>query len=188
MLCNGSLDCTTQVLCENWQHFDLRLPEHTKKKNMLLVAHNGLRNRLASKLNMGDMLMMEWDDPLTELANRYHVHCLIHRVDDCGNETVIDEGTIYKMQHERVYGGRRKDIARNTFFLPINQIHSNFIELALVNWYFDHQKLPRPKLTNYETFKYYELIGDNNFTHMMCPQTYRIGCSYAKPRRRMQRE
>lgn len=159
------------------EHFDLRKEEYMADRRYLVYGHNGLRNRLAQKLNTCDMLHLNWDNKLAEMANRHHRHC----------ERVIYETGNYMLdfphhEHElfrRTYQGTSGVFARNSYFCP-NLYVNNFIEYAVGKWYSLHQKLKPPTPIIHKEDKYLKLFGDNPFTHMIYPQTYRVGCSYAQ--------
>lgn len=159
------------------EHFDLRKMEFKAERRYLIYGHNGLRNRLAQKLNTCDMLHMTWDDTLAEVANRHHRHC--QRVTYETEHYMID---IPDHKHEvfrRTYQGSTGVFSRNAFFCPNIYLH-NFIEFAVGKWYSLHQKLMPPTLLIHKKNTYLKLFGDNAFTHIIYPQTFRVGCSYAQ--------
>lgn len=162
--------------CQSMRHhYDLRQKETVGYRSFLLYGHNGLRNRLAIKLNTVDMLHVTWDDKLAELSNRHHRHC--HRqMHDSQEETInnSDEWMLYR----RVFSGKN-NLSRNSFFWP-NIYLNNILETAVGTWYSRHQQLKYPKEIKYKERDYLVINGDNSFTHIINPQTYRMGCSYAK--------
>lgn len=159
------------------EHFDLRKEEYKDMRKFLIYGHNGLRNRLAQKLNICDMLHMTWDNKLAEVANRHHRHCE-RETYEAGNYMInisVDEDELLR----RTYQGSMGVFGRNAFFCP-NIYVNNFIEFAVGKWYSRHQKLKPPTPVIRKGQEYLRLAGDNSFTHMIYPQTYRVGCSYAQ--------
>lgn len=155
-------------------HYDLRQKETVGYRSFLLYGHNGLRNRLAIKLNIVNMLHVTWDDKLAELSNRHHRYCQ-RQMNDSIMRTTDDNDE--SMLYPRVNKGK-SNLSRNSFFWP-NIYLSNILETAVGTWYSSHQQLKYPVNTKYKEYDYLAIMGDNSFTHIINPQTYRMGCSYA---------
>lgn len=159
------------------QHFDLRKEEYKGERKFLIYGHNGLRNRLAQKLNVCDMLHITWDNKLAELANRHHRHC--ERATYETEKHMINIPGSEEELLRRTYQGGAGVFGRNAFFCP-NIYVNNFIEFAVGKWYSLHQKLKPPIPVILREKEYLKIAGDNAFTHMIYPQTFRAGCSYAQ--------
>lgn len=155
------------------QHHDLRKKEAAGDRYFLLYGHNGLRNRLAKKLNTVDMLHVTWDDRLAELSNRHHRHCQ-RQLNDSETESIIADEEI---QNRTTYSSKPK-LSRNSFFWPDIYVNK-FFEIAVGTWYSRHQRLKFPKERTYNGLDHLMLIGENSFTHIINPRTYRMGCSFA---------
>ncbi|XP_034478081.1 glioma pathogenesis-related protein 1-like [Drosophila innubila] len=153
--------------------------QNSDKSAFLIFGHNGLRNRLAMILNTCDMLRMSWDDELAELSNRHHRNC--ERKLACSSKppkTIVGLNRESQLQ-QKMFSGNSTHLARNHFFHD-NIYSTNFIESAVGNWYMEHTSVEFPTRTISNENDYYQLMGDNSFTHIINPQTYRVGCSYAR--------
>ncbi|XP_064542960.1 glioma pathogenesis-related protein 1-like [Drosophila montana] len=177
MNCDGKFEFFDKRLaCPSLMNiYNLRDKENSEMKELLLFGHNGLRNRLAKKLDGCDMLEMSWDNNLAELARRHHKYC--QRLIDCDITSNLSAHADAR-KFKKIIRGQYIDVARSSFFLK--DIYStNFIPYVLSSWYETHIELKFPTKVEYNRTKYYKIVGDNSFTHIIKPQTYQLGCSYA---------
>ncbi|XP_023160546.2 uncharacterized protein LOC111592523 [Drosophila hydei] len=179
------LNCFGNYLCKHHikkctsllKHYDLSGTDekYEEYRKLLIYGHNGLRNRLATKLNLCDMLEIRWNDRLAMYANRHHTLC--HR-----NIMCDAQNTRYLHMPDSEYApyeAKNFNISRNGFFYR-NTYSANFIPFALSNWYEAHTSLNFPKLIQHKNQTYYKLVGGyNSFFNMINPQTQMMGCSIA---------
>ncbi|EDW02158.1 GH21839 [Drosophila grimshawi] len=173
--CNGVFKChDDDIHCPSLQkHFDLHDDENTDIRSLLIYGHNGLRNRLALKLNICDMLHVSWDSNLAELANRHHRHCMRRVTCEAARNH------LNKAEDRKIGQSKNGNLAQSSYFLK-NIYATNFIEYAVGSWYESHTQLEYPTKTKYHKNTYYKLIGINTFTHIIKPQMHRLGCSYSR--------
>ncbi|EDW61908.2 CRISP/Allergen/PR-1 [Drosophila virilis] len=178
MNCDGNFEYLgARIACPSLMNiYNLRDREYREIKKLLLFGHNGLRNRLAIKLDACDMLEMSWDNNLAELARRHHKYC--QRLIDCDIVANLSGKGLDPRVYRKVVRGQHIDVARSSFFLK-NIYSTNFIPFVLSSWYETHIELKFPQKVEHKKQKYYRILGDNSFTRMIKPQTYQLGCSYA---------
>lgn len=178
--CDREFRCLEVRNCDSLQyHYDLRNDKHSDKRELLIYGHNGLRNRLALILDTCDMLRMSWDDDLAELSNRHHRNCEQKIVCSSKVEKSSLDINEERKLFQKVFIGNTSHLGRNSYFHE-NIYSTNFFESAVGNWYMEHMQIEFPKKIKNNEKIYYKLLADNSFTHIINPQTHRVGCSYAR--------
>ncbi|XP_023032117.2 uncharacterized protein LOC111518738 [Drosophila willistoni] len=156
-------------------YIDLNLAENKKLRDLIVFGHNGLRNRLAERLNVCDMITMFWDTKLSDMARCQHINCTTHQQDMQFNQR-LGKPTLLKFGNLTA-----KDLAWSMFMWPNFQME-NFIQRAIFHWYRDHMWLKRPQKVYLVHRWYYELHFErtNRFAQIINPPTNALGCSLAK--------
>ncbi|TDG51476.1 hypothetical protein AWZ03_001936 [Drosophila navojoa] len=183
-------NCAGVIKCQGYipkcdaitQHYNLATDDNDENKEfreLLLHGHNGLRNRLAIKLNICDMLQIEWNNKLALYASRHHSFC--HKGIMCDTQGNLHANLMRSNStSEKPFFYYLINLSRNSFFYS-NTYSRNFIPYALSHWYEAHIDLKFPKRIEVDNRTYYELAGQSNsFFNMVNPSIQVMGCSIAK--------
>ena len=150
------------------------------KKKILLQGVNGLRDRIAGRLRIPDMALVNWNDRLAEMAFNHMRSCNFYRNDECTElfENVpINRTDASFLKQPDIY----KYIAQNRFCKKSELFQSVFIEEALRKWYFEKVKLNPPEdMPKNDRHNYKYIVGHNNFTVLASPTIYLMGCSISR--------
>ncbi|EDW09353.2 uncharacterized protein LOC6579524 [Drosophila mojavensis] len=181
--CDGVIKCKGHIpKCDSIiKHYNLATDDNDANKEfreLLLFGHNGLRNRLAAKLNLCDMLEIKWNNKLALYASRHHSFC--HKSIMCDSELDSNVNLQQSRPRDKRQISHMVNMSRNSFFYS-NTYSTAFIPFALSNWYAAHVKLKFPKRIDVNNRTYYALAGQSNsFYNMVNPIIQTMGCSIAK--------
>ncbi|XP_053947640.1 venom allergen 5-like isoform X2 [Anastrepha ludens] len=182
------LNCGTRVhtLCEKESHncnykshkvYGDRELGNMGLRDQLILAHNGLRERIATRMHVTNMVVINWSKQLSRMAENWAKFCQPYEDDECAHTTM--PMTVERLLNITKQNQLEPYIAMNRFCVKALYLPFEIIQMALHLWYFekDYMKAPHPEA--YESLKLAFLSGENNFTHLAYPLTTRIGCSVA---------
>lgn len=146
--------------------------------NQLIVAHNGLRERIASRMNVANMVLNKWSKQLSTMAENWANQCRPNEDDECTHtslpmsvETLIN---ISQTNQQEMF------VAMNHFCITSLYLPRELLQMAFNAWYFEKDHMQAPKKQNFQNLTLGLLSGENNFTHLAFPRVRRIGCSVAR--------
>ncbi|XP_055386510.1 uncharacterized protein LOC129615362 isoform X2 [Condylostylus longicornis] len=139
----------------------------------IILAHNGIRNRIAGKMNIPNMEHVIWDDELSHMALSWirYKH----------SPWILDPCTTF---FPKAYGIAPEFhyIVQNIFFFRYKFLPQNFINSVLRTWYLEKNDMPKEALFRVFREKYVKRNLDfhNNFTVIAHPYISRVGCAMAR--------
>ncbi|XP_018784041.1 PREDICTED: venom allergen 5.01-like [Bactrocera latifrons] len=147
-------------------------------RNQLLMAHNGLRERIASRMHVADMVLSKWSKQLATMAENWALQCRPYEDDECAHASLpMNVETLLNMtqaNQEEMF------VAMNRFCFTSLYLPRELLQMVFSRWYFEKDHLQAPKKTNFQNRSLALLSGENNFTHLADPRIRRIGCNVAR--------
>lgn len=142
------------------------VPMSTKRKNLLMMMHNRLRNHLASgKLSKykpaSNMSLMVWDDELAYLAELNVKQCVMEH-DEC-------HSTVNFM-----YAGQN---LANRFQYPKLETYNLVLKSFVKGWFNEHVDASMEYIRSYKKHKHGKMIG--HFTALVRDASTHVGCAIA---------
>ncbi|XP_055909107.1 scoloptoxin SSD976-like [Eupeodes corollae] len=156
---------------DNFYLFNL---DESNLKNDVLLGLNGLRNRIADKMQVANMISLSWDDELTFMAETFLEQCKLYAKNPCTNLGDSKENAAEK--EPRYYHIAESYAFRKTNFFP-----NNFFPSILRDWYYEKNNMKAPEISKSKFNEYYGVLkGHNNFTRLANPILSRVGCGLAR--------
>lgn len=149
--------------------------ENTTKKvyysnHYIIEGFNGIRNRIARRMNVSNMIRVTHDKYLEKMARKILLRC----------EEYITKDKCTQ------FGGQvpgKRDystVVMTSFSQEIKFLHPNFIQYVLGTWYSEKNFMERPAFPpeiNPDSPEDYGAITiDNNFTYLAHPEVEKVGC------------
>ncbi|XP_055844210.1 venom allergen 5-like [Episyrphus balteatus] len=156
---------------ENFYLFDLK---DSNLKDDVLMGLNGLRNRIADKMQVANMIILTWDEELSSMAQIFLSRCKPFAKNSCTNLGKPEfDASEYEPRHYHV---AECMAFRKSKFFPYN-----FFPSILRDWYYEKNMMKRPKLFRSEFNELYGVLNvHNNFTRLANPRLSRVGCGLAR--------
>ncbi|XP_036217987.2 venom allergen 5 [Bactrocera oleae] len=152
--------------------------EDLNLRNQLIMAHNGLRERIASRMHVADMVLSKWSKQLATMAENWAHQCRPYEDDECAHTSLpMSVQTLINIMHANQ---REMFVAMNRFCITSLYLPHELLQMALNRWYFEKDYMKAPKKQNFHNHTLGLFSGENNFTHLAFPQIRRIGCSVAR--------
>ncbi|XP_020712896.1 venom allergen 5.02 [Ceratitis capitata] len=147
-------------------------------RDQLIIAHNGLRQRIAQRMHVGNMVLVKWSEQLTQMATNWAQLCRPYVDDECTHMSKqLNLRTLMNITNGDQVEGMY--VAMNRFCINALYLPRELIEMAFHFWYFEKDYMNEPTFKAYEELLLGFLSGDNNFTHLAYPLVRRFGCSVA---------
>ncbi|XP_054087352.1 venom allergen 5-like [Zeugodacus cucurbitae] len=168
---------------DNCSYKSYHIYESTELEDMdlrqqLITAHNGVRDRISSRMQVADMVLSKWSKQLSTMAENWARQCRPHEDDECAHtSTPISVETLMN----RTQGDQQEMfVAMNRFCITSHYLPRELLQMAFHNWYFEKDHMQPPTKQNFQNLTFGLLSGENNFTHFAFPRIRRIGCSVAR--------
>ncbi|XP_058983237.1 venom allergen 5-like isoform X1 [Musca domestica] len=159
--------------------------QRREMKNMLIMGHNGIRNRIADRMMVANMVEMVWHEELAAMAQIYLAMCKPFTTDPCANLTHHYDHNDDHAHHTHFSGSTRttyRDVAQSRYLQRSIHYPNLLIENALRAWYLERDSMMAPTF-NFNSLLQSEvghIVGENNFTHLASPLTSHFGCAFDK--------
>lgn len=142
----------------------------TTYEDIYVTGFNGIRNRIAGRMNVGNMIKISFSKYLENMARNILFKCsLVVEKDKC---TQI--GGIKKTKRDWT------TVVMTSFSQEIMFEHPHFIEFVLGTWYSEKNFMERPSFPPNDNPYRPDEIGvisiSNNFTYMSHPEIEKVGC------------
>ncbi|XP_075156668.1 venom allergen 5-like [Haematobia irritans] len=156
--------------------------QNLEMKKILIMGHNGLRNRIAERMMVANMVEMVWQDELATMAMHYLESCRPYETDQCA---MLTQQSGVHEQHSHFSGSFKSSyhhVAQNRYVQKKIHYPNLLIENALRSWYMEKDSMKPPtvefniRLQN----KVGHIVSENNFTHLASPLTTHFGCAFNK--------
>lgn len=163
-LCNKTLLQTP--LCDNFRH----IPLTEEKKSLILNGHNALRDRLAYIEKISNMIQLQWDSQLADMAYQWILHCEITKKDPWTN---ITKGNFLNplLKYTQIH--------QNTAFI-YSKFLPQYYELQIFRYWYIEKRMSKTDVVLAKWMEEREaafFTQESNYSMIAWARLQRVGCA-----------